>query len=73
MGVGGVGVWGLGMMWGSSRQCGNDGDDMEMTGTMWRPHGDNMWRPWRQHVETTETTEITDHGDHMGTFWGLWG
>ena len=45
---------GLGMIWGPSRQCGDDGDDVGMTRTMWerrerwgqhgwgqrRPHGD---------------------------------
>ena len=50
-------------MWGPSRQCGDDGDDMLMAGTMWGP-------PREQHVETTETTDLWDH---MGTFWGLWG
>ena len=50
---------GLGMMWGPSRQCGNDGDDMGTMGMMWGPQG-----PWAQHgVETTETTA-------MGTTWG---
>ena len=51
---------GLGMMWGPSRRCGDDGDD---TGT--------MWGRWGQHgVETTETTEETTETTAMGTTWG---
>ena len=53
---------GLGMIWGPSRWCRDNGDNVRSMGMMWWPRG--------QHVETTETT---DHGDHMGTFWGLWG
>ena len=75
--------WGFEIMWGPSRWCGDDGDDMgrcgddvEMTGDDMGTTGTTCGRPWTpqgQHVETTETTETTDHGDHMGTFWGLWG
>ena len=54
----------LGMMWGLSRRCLDDGDD---TGMTWGRRGDNM--------ETTGTTWGGDHGDHshgdhIGTFWG---
>ena len=68
------------MMWGPSRQC---GDNMGMMGMMWGPR-----RQWGQHgVETMETTAMGttwepsgdygddvgmtgqhgDHGDNMGT------
>ena len=67
------------MMWGPSRQCGDDTDDMGMTGTMWRPQG--------QHgVETTETMETTEttamettwgpsggYGDNVGMTGTMWG
>ena len=59
VGVGRVGILGLGMMWGPSRQ---HGDDVGMMGTMGM-----MWGPQGQHgVETTETTDTTA----MGTTWG---
>ena len=35
------------MMWGPSRQCGDDRDDMGMTGTTGTTCGDH--RPWRPH------------------------
>ena len=46
------------MMLGQPVRCGDDGDDVGMTGTMCGPRG--------QHVETTQTTGTTcgDHGDH---------
>ena len=48
------------MVWGPSRQCGDDGENV---GTMWGPRG--------QHgVETTETTEETMETTAMGTTWG---
>ena len=54
------------MMWGSSRQCGDDGDD---TGMTWGRRDD---------MGTTGTTWGGDHGDHshgdllgaMGMTWG---
>ena len=75
-GVGRVGIWGLEMMWRSSRQCGDDRDHMGM-----------MWGTWDD-VGTTGTTGTTwggDHGDHrpqgphedllraMGMMWGWQG
>ena len=64
------------MMWGPSRQCGDDRDD---TGMTWEPRGQH----W---VETTETMETTamettwgpsggygDDGDDTGMTWGRWG
>ena len=44
------------MMWGPSRRCGDDGD--------------NMWRP--QTMETTwgPSGDDWDDGDDMGTMWG---
>ena len=46
----------LGMMWGPSRQCGDDGDDV---GTMWGRRG--------QHVETTDHG---DHMGTFWGLWG---
>ena len=63
---------GLGMMWGPSRQC---GDDVGMTGMMWGPqgqrgdHGDNMWRPRRpRRPQTMGTTwrPSEGYGDDVG-------
>ena len=57
--MGGVGIWGLEMMWGPSRQCGDDGDntyDVGTTGTMWGP----------------ETMETTGHGDLLGAMGMTW-
>ena len=53
---------GLGMMWGPSRRCGDDGDDR-----------DNMWRP--QTMETTwgPSGDDGDDGDDVGTTWGQQG
>ena len=53
------------MMWGPSRQCGNDGDD---TRTMWDDR-DDMGTTGTTGVETTETTE-TMETTAMGTTWG---
>ena len=61
---------GLRMMWGPSKQC---GDDVGMTGTMWGPRG--------QHgVETMETTAMGTtwgpsggYGDDVGTMGTMWG
>ena len=58
---------GLRMMWGPSRQC---GDDVGM-----------MWGRWGQHrVETTETTAMGTtwgpsggYGDDVGTMGMTWG
>ena len=44
------------MMWGPSRQCGNDGNDVGMTGTTCGDH-----RPWRPHGDLLGA---------MGTIWG---
>ena len=64
---------GLGMIWGPSRQCGDNGDD---TGTMWgrrgqhgdhRDQGDNMgWRPRRPQVMETTWGPSGGYGDDMG-------
>ena len=74
--MGRVGVWGLGMMWRPSRQCGNDEDDV---GTTWGPwgqrgdHGDNMWRPRRPQTLGTTWGPSGGYGDDMemtGMTWG---
>ena len=51
-GLDGVGIWGLGMMWGPL-------DNVETMGTMWG-HMGTTWERRGQHVETT------DHGDLLG-------
>ena len=66
---------GLGMMWGPSRECGNDGNDVGMVGTTWGPRGQQG-----HGVETTETTAMVTswgpsggYGDDMGTRGMMWG
>ena len=56
------------MMWGPSRRCGDNGDDVGMTETTcgdhrpWRPHGDllgttgTMWRRCGDDGDDVETT-----------------
>ena len=46
------------MLWGPSRRCGDDGDDVETTGTTCGDHGDH--RPWGQHGDLLRA---------MGTMW----
>ena len=76
-------------MWGPSRQCGDDRDDMGMMWGWrgWRgDHGDHIdnigWRPWRQRrpqrpqVMGTTWGPSWGYGDDVGmtgTMWGWWG
>ena len=64
------------MMWGPSRQRGDDGDDMDDMGMMGTTCGDH--RPWRPHGDLLGTTgamwgrrgrhgDDGDDRDHMGT------
>ena len=76
---------GSGMIWGPSRQCGEDRDDGHDVGTTGTTcgdhgdHGDNMWRPRRlRRPQTLGTTwgpsgGYGDDVEMMGMMWGWWG
>ena len=53
------------MMWGPSRQCGDDGDNM------WRPdHGDHMGTFWGLLGQHEDDGDNGDDGNDVGMMWG---
>ena len=77
--MGGVGIWGVGVMWVPSRRCGYDRDDGD---NMWRPQTmETSWGPsggYGDNMRTTGTMGMMgmmwrQHGDDVGMTGTMWG
>ena len=70
-------MWGMEMMWGPYRWCGNDGDngdDMGMMVMMWGQRGDNVETMWGQCGDNMGTTGMwRPYVDNVETMWGQLG